>query len=905
MSVSPTRGPNGRFQVLSLTLCGLLALGFLWSRQTSDAGLESAEYQRVSAVVDRETYASMKPIHRRMLAQIVEETVKRNAPFAATCWQTDPQNNAVVEAFNAAITGGLSQLGADFQLGSRWSNTATNGGGLGQGDPMTLTYSFAPDGTTVPSGVGEGSGTSNLFAWLNGIYTSASVWQNIFHEEFDRWSDLTGVTYVHETNDDGASFFGASGILNVRGDVRISAKAIDGNSGTLAYNFFPNGGDMVLDSADSFYNTTSNNSRRLRNVISHEHGHGLGLFHVCPGNGTKLMEPFINTNFLGPQLDEIQGGQRHYGDRFEQNDTAAQATDLGSPADGTFTLVDLSTDDNSDDDWFKFTVFGSKSVSATVRPIGATYLTGSQVSPCSGGGSSFDSLNVSNLALELIDSDGSTVLLAVDSGGIGQSETITNFTLPGSGTFYVRVVPDNTNSVQLYELDFGLQTIGTPPFTISYPSGIPAEVVTGQTNLVDIFVFTLPGQVLDPNNTSLVYSIDGQPEQTASLIHNGGGSFQAELPGLDCFERLDWYVIFNSTLGVSQASPNGAPGIRNTTSGDGGNPTTFFADSFTNNEGWTVTNQGGLTDGAWNRGTPVGGGARGDPAIGLDADNTCYLTDNASGNSDVDNGATILTSPVFDLSFELDAIFSFAFWYDNDFGGNPNEDSFKIEISDDGVNWVRIETYNASINQWIEREVRISEFVNLTANVQLRFIADDLFNGSVVEAGVDAFLCEVCERSVFGPCGVGLAGAFNGSGSPFDVLLVNSSAGGVRRVVEVPMGQAITFEMTAVPGSTTVGQFAIAGRSGIPFPGEAFPLGLFQGTLCFTPCIANPTDPALFMLADNLTGNPSCPSLLPSTPAPWQLTIPGLNFPFTISLQGVIIDNLDFRVTNAVAIDNF
>ncbi|MEM7351398.1 MAG: hypothetical protein AAF657_11365, partial [Acidobacteriota bacterium] len=39
----------------------------------------------------------------------------------------------------------------DFQFndGDRWSVTATNGGGLGQGDPTVLTWSIVPDGTSI------------------------------------------------------------------------------------------------------------------------------------------------------------------------------------------------------------------------------------------------------------------------------------------------------------------------------------------------------------------------------------------------------------------------------------------------------------------------------------------------------------------------------------------------------------------------------------------------------------------------------------------------------------------------------------------------------------------------------------------------------------------------------------
>ena len=41
------------------------------------------------------------------------------------------------------------------------------------------------------------------------------------------------------------------------------------------------------------------------------------------------MEPFVSTAYVGPQTDDTLGAQRHYGDFYENNNTAATATDLG------------------------------------------------------------------------------------------------------------------------------------------------------------------------------------------------------------------------------------------------------------------------------------------------------------------------------------------------------------------------------------------------------------------------------------------------------------------------------------------------------------------------------------------------------------------------------------------------
>src|SRR6185295_3002916 len=126
---------------------------------------------------------------------------------------------------------------------------------------------------------------------------------------------------------DGA-VWGSGGNGSTRGDFRISMKNIDGGNGILAYNNFPGGGgDMVIDRSEAWQSSGSSNIF-LRDVVMHEHGHGIGLQHVCPvfgggpGSG-RLMEPFINTAIDGPQHDEIRGAQRLYGDRDEPNNNSA------------------------------------------------------------------------------------------------------------------------------------------------------------------------------------------------------------------------------------------------------------------------------------------------------------------------------------------------------------------------------------------------------------------------------------------------------------------------------------------------------------------------------------------------------------------------------------------------------
>lgn len=347
------------------------------------------------------------------------------------------------------------ERGGDYQIGGRWSSTATNSSTGSNGSPITLTWGFVADGQIMGSGNGEPNVGSTLRARLNTLYGSQAVWQALFQSVFDRWSQVTGINYVFVSTDDGAAFPNSAGVLGVRPDVRIGGHPIDGTSNVLAYNYFPNAGDMVIDTDDfnagGFYTSTSNNSRRLRNVIAHEHGHGIGLSHVDPVNQTKLMEPFASTAFDGVQFDDILAGQSLYGDILEKNgrnDTAATATDLGTLAVGSNQTLatQVSTANTSDFDYYKFTVTAGKTLNFTLQPDGTTYLQG----PQNGATSSFNASAAGNLTLTLYNTNGTTVLQTANLNAAGVAETLTNLSLQ-PGSYYVRV-NIASGTTQMYKL---------------------------------------------------------------------------------------------------------------------------------------------------------------------------------------------------------------------------------------------------------------------------------------------------------------------------------------------------------------------------------------------------------------------------------------------------------------------
>jgi hypothetical protein len=112
----------------------------------------------------------------------------------------------------------------------------------------------------------------------------------------------------------------------------------------------------------------------------------------------------------------------------------------------------------------------------------------------------------------------------------------------------------------------------------------------------------------------------------------------------------------------------------------------------------------------------------------------------------VDGGRTTLISPPIDLAGKNSALLSYYRWFASETGSNPNDDDFIVDISnDDGTSWVNLETVSCSAREWTAREFYVEDYVTLTGQVKVRFIAEDAgVGGSIVEAAVDDFRVLSC-----------------------------------------------------------------------------------------------------------------------------------------------------------------
>jgi len=293
--------------------------------------------------------------------------------------------------------------------------------------------------------------------------------------------------------------------------------------------------------------------------------------------------------------------------------------------------------------------------------------------------------------------------------------------------------------------DLGMET---PSLKINFPYGIPEYIGSDASTPITVEI----REVMDtyvPDSGLLYYRINGGLYDSMPLVSLGGNLFEATLPEISCGDVPEFYISVQATEAGEIKSPSDAP--LSTYTCIVGWLNEVYADNFETTTGWYVENSPGLGDGPWDRGVPVGGGERGDPAYDYDGSGSCYLTDNVYGNSDVDDGTTWLISPAYDVTDGDDALISCAIWYSNNFGSDPYNDLFKIYLSDnDGADWTEIMVLGPQSSEgWKEYSFWVGDYVTLTSTVRIRFEASDLNDGSVVEAGVDDFSislhnCGIC-----------------------------------------------------------------------------------------------------------------------------------------------------------------
>jgi hypothetical protein len=290
---------------------------------------------------------------------------------------------------------------------------------------------------------------------------------------------------------------------------------------------------------------------------------------------------------------------------------------------------------------------------------------------------------------------------------------------------------------------FGAHNMDAPELAaigFNFPNGLPELVAPdGSTTVrVEVVGVTSSG---DPGTGKLFLSTNSAvgPFSETAMTPVSPNVYDAVFPASTCGDAIFFYFAADATSGVTQTWPNEAPSDTEQAI-VATNLTVDFNDDFETDLGWTVATT--ASDGGWQRGVPAGDGDRGDPLVDGDGSGQCYLTDNVSGNSDVDDGSTTLTSPTLDASGAGQPFISYRRWYSNTAGDSPFQDIFTVEVSDnDGGSWSPLETVGPSGGEvnggWFSRQFRVADFVTPNNQFRVRFTASDSDPQSVVEAAVD------------------------------------------------------------------------------------------------------------------------------------------------------------------------
>lgn len=354
------------------------------------------------------------------------------------------------------------------------ASTIANGANIPLGAPRTIRWSIARDGARLPTAYYAGSDPNRpslLIADLDNDFAVPSgsrgtdlttrPWFPFLTSMFDRIAKKTGLGFIYEPNDDGASI-GTDGAIGVRGDLRIAGGPL---TGALGYNGIPNNStqpDMVLNTSHAW------NGNDLRFISNHEYHHGLGFGHVeVENNGNASAVAASGGNSNGPQFHDLIQLHRKYGDPYEKpsrNETRATATDLGGFGFWSARTVGSNWDDiwigadetdfatisaTNDADFFKIETTGPMVLRARLTPRGPVYSYASEGQAAA----TVDASRFMNLRIEVQDASGTAVATA-SAQPAGSAEELPAVNLPSSGTWFFRVgIDGSSSSPQAYRLE--------------------------------------------------------------------------------------------------------------------------------------------------------------------------------------------------------------------------------------------------------------------------------------------------------------------------------------------------------------------------------------------------------------------------------------------------------------------
>ena len=260
----------------------------------------------------------------------------------------------------------------------------------------------------------------------------------------------------------------------------------------------------------------------------------------------------------------------------------------------------------------------------------------------------------------------------------------------------------------------------------------------------------------------LYHKINGAVEWSAvSMTNTEGDTYQANLGPQETGTVIAYYIgLIDTYNNLTRIDPIGANAMDPTLPHFtivGMEKVMEHNGDFTEDFGeWQTGNATDLaTAGIWELNIPIGSyGFFGDPTtiVAPNFDHTgeelAFITGQANSpdgsiyDTDVDDGGTTLTSQVIDLSSFSQPVFSYWRWLAHAPVGDPNF-AWSMDVSPDaGESWVSVEKTITQDRQYRRNVFRVADYIEVTDQFQMRFIADDpIFEGpgALVEAALDDF----------------------------------------------------------------------------------------------------------------------------------------------------------------------
>ncbi|MEE2972449.1 MAG: M14 family zinc carboxypeptidase, partial [Planctomycetota bacterium] len=283
----------------------------------------------------------------------------------------------------------------------------------------------------------------------------------------------------------------------------------------------------------------------------------------------------------------------------------------------------------------------------------------------------------------------------------------------------------------------GEQVLGAAgvSFTSPLPAfADPASIVDVSISIVSTFA------ELDPSTALMVVENPGAVDRIP-MSADAEGVYTASFLTGDCGSTSSIVFEIETIDGVllELASSDGGPWQVDSIETE-----TVFQDDAETDLGWTLgVPEDDATTGIWTRVDPNGTAAAPEDDDS-DSGTLCFVTGQGSvggglGENDVDGGRTTLVSPVIPLDggTSTERAVSFSLWYSNDTGAAPNSDSLLVETRWDGGSWLPLAEITESDASWRRTTLALEAPVAAPTSLEIRFIARDLGDGSLVEAAID------------------------------------------------------------------------------------------------------------------------------------------------------------------------